>query len=496
MNAQDLPFTQLLDGAKQFIVPIFQRDYSWGTKHCLQLWDDVLRIGADANAKGHFLGSVVYIAAEDNAAGISRWLVIDGQQRLTTLSLLLIALRDKLRRAKEGELPETLVSGEEVDDYYLRNRHGKGDRKNKLALRRSDEETLVALIDGKELQKPTSERVRENFEFFVDRIKDANLEIVYNGIKKLVIVDVSLVRGQDDPQMIFESLNSTGLDLTQADLIRNFVLMRQDADTQTQLYQEYWQPIEKAFGGRYRTDFDYFIRDYLMLALKPSKQFRQDDIYHQFRSFFYAASKNQSVFEILSDIKQFGDYYAAFSLGQEEEGKLKEPLRRLRALVEVASPVVLRLYHCFKVTKTLSLDQFVEATELLESYVFRRAVCDMQTRSLGQIFASLAYRIKEDEPLLSLKVALARQGDARCFPTDDQFRLALETRDVYHMARTRSFLLDGLKTTVRKKSTPLNSVLNTSFLRTKTFVLSGKQCSARIGRRSNRRGLTGLGISP
>src|SRR5207245_775115 len=122
--------------------------------------------------------------------------------------------------------------------------------------------------------------------------KNADLAIVHNGIKKLVIVDVSLVRGQDDPQMIFESLNSTGLDLTQADLIRNFVLMRQDVDVQTQLYQDYWQPIEKAFGARYRTDFDNFIRDYLTLALRPSKQFREEDIYHQFRTFFYAASKN------------------------------------------------------------------------------------------------------------------------------------------------------------------------------------------------------------
>ncbi|MCX7421587.1 MAG: DUF262 and DUF1524 domain-containing protein [Planctomycetia bacterium] len=445
MRAEDHPVTHLLNGAKQFIVPIFQRDYSWGTKHCLQLWNDVVRVGKDANAKWHFLGSVVYVAAEDNSPGIGRWLVIDGQQRLTTLSLLLIALRNRIQQAKEGELPETLPSAEEVDDYYLRNRHGKEDRKNKLALRRMDQETLVAIVDGKDVPKPASERVQKNFEFFVELIKDADLEIVHNGIKKLVIVDVSLVRGQDDPQMIFESLNSTGLDLTQADLIRNFILMRQDADIQTQLYHDYWQPIERAFGGRYRTDFDNFIRDYLTLALKPSKQFRKEDIYHQFRTFFYAAIENQQVGDILADIKRQGDYYAAFSLGQEEVGKLKEPFKRLRSLVEVASPLMLRLYHCHKQAKTLTLDEFVEATELLESYVFRRVICEMQTRNLGQIFASLAYRINESEPLLSLKVALARQGEARCFPTDDEFREALETRNIYHMTRTRNFLLDRLE---------------------------------------------------
>ena len=451
MKAEDQPITQLLNGAKQFIVPIFQRDYSWGTKHCLQLWNDIVRVGKDPNARWHFLGSVVYVAAEDNAAGISRWLLIDGQQRLATLILLFVALRDRLREPQDGEVPDRLPSPEEIDDYYIRNRHGKGDRKNKLALRRMDQETLAALVDAKDLPNAASERIQENFEFFVDRIKEADLEVVHNGINKLVIVDVSLVRGQDDPQMIFESLNSTGLDLTQADLIRNFVLMRQDAEVQTQLYEHFWEPIEKAFGARYRTDFDNFIRDYLTLALRPSKQFKEQDIYPQFRTFFYAASKNQHVSEILDDIKRFGGYYAAFSLGQEKEPKLKQAFQRLRSLVEVASPAMLRLYHSYERTKTLKLDEFVEATELLESYVFRRGVCEMQTRSLGQIFASLAYRIKEVEPLLSLKVALARQGEARCFPTDDQFSLALETRDIYHMTRTRAFLLDRLENDSREK---------------------------------------------
>jgi uncharacterized protein with ParB-like and HNH nuclease domain len=163
MNAQDLPFTDLLDGAKQFIVPIFQRDYDWGTKHCKQLWDNVLRVGKDAQTKWHFLGSVVYVAAEDNAAGISRWLVIDGQQRLATLTLLLIALRNRIKDEEDAALPDTVPSAEAIDDYYLRNRHGTGDRKNKLALRRMDQETLAALVEEKDLPKPASQRVKDNF---------------------------------------------------------------------------------------------------------------------------------------------------------------------------------------------------------------------------------------------------------------------------------------------------------------------------------------------
>ena len=214
MKAEDTLVTNLLQGAKQFIVPIFQRDYSWGTKHCQQLWKDVIRVGSDPNVKGHFLGSVVYVAAEDNTATITRWLLIDGQQRLTTLTLLLIALRDRM-----AQLPGNSGQGEEeatpdeLDDYYLRNRHGKGDRRHKLHLRRADHETLIALLDGKTLPEAASERVKENFLFLRDLVAQADVQTVYNGIKKLVVVDVSLTRGQDDPQMIFESLNTTGVDL-------------------------------------------------------------------------------------------------------------------------------------------------------------------------------------------------------------------------------------------------------------------------------------------
>jgi len=445
MKAEDTLVTNLLEGAKQFIVPIFQRDYSWGTKHCQQLWKDVIRVGSDPNVKGHFLGSVVYVAAEDNTATITRWLLIDGQQRMTTLTLLLIALRDQMSQSQgDGDGGDEISTPEELDDYYLRNRHGKGDRRHKLHLRRADHDTLNALLDGKEFPEAASERVKENFIFLRDLVAQTDVQTVYAGIKKLVVVDVCLTRGQDDPQMIFESLNSTGVDLTQADLIRNFVLMRLDETSQTQLYEEYWQPIERAFGRRYRTEFDKFVKDFLTLQMRPGTPLKAAEIYHEFRSFFSRAVEQRGVDGILSDLRRFGTYYTAFSLGQEKQPELKEAFARLRSLIEVASPVVLTLYDYHERAKTLSADEFLEAIDLLESFVFRRSVCDMQTRSLGQIFASLAYRITETQPLLSLKVALYRQGKKRRFPTDAEFREALETRDVYDM-RTCFYLLDRLE---------------------------------------------------
>lgn len=445
MKAEDTLVTNLLEGAKQFIVPIFQRDYSWGTKHCQQLWKDVIRVGSDPNVKGHFLGSVVYVAAEDNTATITRWLLIDGQQRMTTLTLLLIALRDQMNLVQgNGDGGDEVSTPEELDDYYLRNRHGKSDRRHKLHLRRADHDTLIALLDGKVIPDAASERVKENFLFLRDLVAQADVQTVYAGIKKLVVVDVSLTRGQDDPQMIFESLNSTGVDLTQADLIRNFVLMRLDESSQTQLYEEHWQPIEQAFGRRYRTEFDKFVKDFLTLQMRPGTPLKAAEIYHEFRSYFSRTVERRGVDGILSDLRRFGTYYTAFSLGQEKQPALKEAFARLRSLVEVASPVILTLYDYHERAKTLSTDEFVEAVELLESFIFRRSVCDMQTRSLGQIFASLAYRITENQPLLSLKVALYRQGKKRRFPTDAEFREALETRDVYDM-RTCFYLLDRLE---------------------------------------------------
>ena len=448
MNAQDLPLTQLLDGAKQFIVPIFQRDYSWGTRHCQQLWNDILRVGADPKAKAHFLGSVVYIAAEDNQAAIPRWLLIDGQQRLTTVTLLLTALRDWLKSDSSDD--DSLPTAEEVEDRFLRNRHGKGDRKSKLMLRRGDNAALTALISAQELPADTVETVRENYEFFRNRLAEAQLGQVYAGIAKLVIVDVSLTRGHDDPQMIFESLNSTGLDLTQADLIRNFVLMRLDDELQTRLYEEYWRPIEVAFGNRYRSEFDKFCRDFLVLKLKPSKQFRADAIYHHFREYFHSQTTHKSVEDVLGELRRYANYYVQFSLGKETDPDFAQASGRLRKLVEVASPLMLRLHDCHAQTSVFDSRAFCEAIELLESYVFRRLVCDMQTRSLYQIFASIAYKIRDKAPLLSLKVALHRFGKKRRFPSDTEFRDALETRDAYAM-RTCAYLLDRLENDSKEK---------------------------------------------
>lgn len=450
MKAEDVQLVHLLDGAKQFIVPVFQRDYSWETKHCLQLWDDIMQAGATPHVKAHFVGSIVYIAAEENSAKINRWLLIDGQQRLTTVLLLLIAVRNFLAEGEGSAGASSLPTADEISDYYLINRHAKGEERHKLQLRRTDHSSLAGLLDSTEPSAPLAERIIENFGFFQDKVQEADLGVLIAGIRKLVAVQVVLLRGQDDPQLIFESLNSTGLELAQADLIRNFVLMRQEEQVQSSLYNNFWRPMEVEFDARYRSDFDKFVRDYLTLRLEPSNHLRTSEIYRTFRDYFYQQGGEPAAAQILGDLRQFAKYYVAYTMAIHSNTDLNRAFRRLRTLVDVAGPLMMRLLHCHEVVGTLSVAELIEASELLESYVFRRSVCELETRSLGRIFASLAFEVKEAEPLQSLKIAIALQGSNRRLPDDAEFRHSLETRNVYSM-RQCHYLLDRIENNSKER---------------------------------------------
>lgn len=431
MRAINCPFTKIVNGTTQFVIPVFQRDYSWTEAHCDQLWSDVLCVGSDPADRGHFLGSMVYVSTGDSSAGFTRWLLIDGQQRLTTLTLLLVALRDHIAETgwAGSENGPTIIR---LNAYFLKNVQEEGERQHKLVLRRHDQATLRALLDRGEYPPNASERIRDNYEFFVDRLRDADPETVYRGIGRLVVVDVTLDRGLDDPQLIFESLNSTGIDLSQSDLIRNFILMRLPEKKQTELYETYWSKIENLFRGSEKV-FDAFVRDYIALRTQASKQEKASDIYFAFRREFGAiGSEPEQLDALLRELLRFARYYAAFSIGSDAPPVLRAPLARLRRLVDVPATLVMRLFDIHCTGDSLSLEQLAQAIGLIESYVFRRAICGEQTRGYWQVFANLAYRIAPEQPLESLKVGLARLADNYKFPDDDEFRRALEEREIYH----------------------------------------------------------------
>ena len=443
MKAQDLQLTQMLQGAKQFIIPIFQRPYSWEISHCEQLWHDIIRIGASSNENNHFIGSVVYIPEQDTSAAIPRWLVIDGQQRITTIILLLLNLMNKLK----ADGIEEPVSADEIEDYYLKNRYGKDELKYKMLLTKKDKGALISLLNGEELPESSSLRIIENFNFFKGKIQTVDLNIVYQGIQKLMIVDVRLQQGQDNPQMIFESMNSTGKALTQADLIRNFVLMDQPHEEQTGLYNQYWAPMEAEFGSEgYNRQFDEFIRFFLVIHT-GNYRIKKDEVYQEFKTFSF---EYENVEELLTLLKEFAEYYCCISLGKEKDPELSKAFQDIRELrADVCYPLLMEFYNDYK-DNLIDKNEFIDAVLLVESYVFRRAVCDIPTNSLRQTFASFGRKLKKDRYIESLKANFLLLPSYRRFPKDDEFKRQIKVKNLYDFNR-RSYWLRRFENHGRKE---------------------------------------------
>jgi hypothetical protein len=258
MKATEANLLSFLKKSPQFVIPIYQRTYSWTEKECRQLWQDIVRTGNNDEVSAHFVGSIVYI--EKGLYQVSDQaplLVIDGQQRLTTVTLILAALAEAVGDTE----PVEGFSRRKLRNYYLVNPEEEGERHHKLILSQTDKPSLIAVVGGNEQPIDRSIRVTENYELFRTLLRASNGDLapVCRGLAKLVVVDVALSRGQDNPQLIFESMNSTGRELSQADLIRNFILMGLEPDLQTKLYEQYWRPMEVDFGQEaYGVYFDAF----------------------------------------------------------------------------------------------------------------------------------------------------------------------------------------------------------------------------------------------
>ncbi len=286
MKATETNFLKFLQGTKQFIIPIYQRTYSWRISECQQLWDDILRIAQDEQIPAHFLGSVVYVGKDIyHVSSITQMLVIDGQQRLTTLFLLLAALGEALE--EQGNEQNSMITRRKICNYYLFNADESGEAHYKLMLTQNDKNTLISILEDSEEPESASLRIKDNYQFFRDQMSrgDVSLSTLYEGISKLIIVDISLEQ-KDNPQLIFESLNSTGMDLSQADLIRNYVLMGLDNEEQIALYEKYWHPMEQSFGKTQNVElFNRFMRDYLTIRSgdipNVGKVYDTFKVYHQ-----------------------------------------------------------------------------------------------------------------------------------------------------------------------------------------------------------------------
>ena len=445
MKASSANFLTVIKGPKQFVIPIYQRTYSWQIAQCNKLFNDILRISKDGSSPGHFIGSVVYFQESiHTVSDVPKLLVIDGQQRLTTISIMIAALAEFVRD-NQVDIDTNFTK---LQNYYLLNAEEEGELRYKLLLTRRDKDSLINIIKGVPLGNDASLRVADNFKFFKEKINADNAVDIYNGIMRLFIVDVALEKDKDNPQLIFESLNSTGLDLSQADLIRNYILMGQEIKLQTELYEKYWYPMEQSYGNEYTASFDWFMRDYL--SVKTGTIPRIDRVYDSFKTYASSSKAPDTITEVVQDIYKFSGYYVNMVLHKEPDAELQKGFKNISKLkVDVCYPFLLPIYNDYE-TGTITNDEFKQIISLVENYVFRRAICGIPTNSMNKTFATIYKAIQKTDYLEGVKAAFQLMESYKRFPTDTEFEKEIVVKEVYNF-RNRNYLLSKLENYKRKE---------------------------------------------
>ncbi|EMH24481.1 hypothetical protein HMPREF1419_00855 [Helicobacter pylori GAM263BFi] len=412
----------------QFVIPIYQRVYSWGKEQCKQLWDDIIKIGGNDKMNGHFIGSILYVL--DGNTPSSPLLIIDGQQRLTTITLLLIALRNHLSDEDKREY---------IEDLYLINGDKDGDKKFKLILSESDKDTLLSLIDeNKRKPSETSVKIMENFKLFEEWISKntGKLETIFKGLKKLMIVWIALEKGKDDPQLIFESMNSKGIELTQTDLIRNYIIMETETEEkQKDFYNGYWRAMEEDFKQN-ETLFNRFVRHYL--TIKTGKIPNEKRVYEAFKD--YQQKEGIEIEDLLKDLQKYCGYFCQIVFKKEKDKDLNKALSFLVDLErDVVYPLLLELYSDYS-DGVLSKRDFIPIIALTESYIFRRTVCGLGANGLNKIFPSFTKKIDKKQYLKSVEKHFGSLKGKQRFPNNDEFKDSFITIDFYHLKKSKYFL--------------------------------------------------------
>ncbi|WQR96846.1 DUF262 and DUF1524 domain-containing protein [Helicobacter pylori] len=430
----------------QFVIPIYQRVYSWKKEQCEQLWDDIIKIGGNDKMNRHFIGSILYVRNGNTHS--SPLLIIDGQQRLTTITLLLIALRN--HSSDEVKILEKF-SRKETESYLI-NSNKDGDKKFRLILSESDKDTLLFLIDENK-RKPSepSVKIMENFKLFEKWISENTdkLETICKGLEKLMIVWIALEKGKDNPQLIFESMNSKGIELTQTDLIRNYIVMGTETEEkQKNFYNRYWRAMEKDFTQN-ETLFRRFVRHYL--TIKTGKIPNEKRVYKAFKD--YQQKEGIEIENLLKDLQKYCGYFCQIAFKKEADKDLNKTLSFLVDLErDVVYPLLLELYSDYS-DGVLSKQDFISIIALTESYICRRAVCGIPSSGLNKFFASFTKKIQKDEYLESIEKHFGSLTENRRFPDDDEFKEEF-MRKVFYKFELIEYLLYRMENFNRKEREP------------------------------------------
>ncbi|MCZ2130155.1 MAG: DUF262 domain-containing protein, partial [Bacteroidia bacterium] len=425
-----------------FAIPVYQRNYDWTLFQCKQLLLDIIETGKNDKTNAHFIGSIVYVHDDVyTASGLTELTIIDGQQRLTTITLIYIAL---YRLAKELD-NQMLVN--RIQKTYLINEFAPEEEKLKLKPTENNKEALRHILnsaDGEEFKGYS--KIIENFDYFRSAINAENFEVIQRGLSKLIFVDIALDRQKDKPQRIFESLNSTGLELSQADLIRNYILMGLSRTNQDRIYKSYWEVIERNAKDETlnKTRVSEFIRDYLTLKNKeiPNK----GDVYAKFKE-KYPTSTIDELELVLTELKSLVKYYNKLTNPKNEPDKqIRTQLEYINRLeINVAFPFLMKVYEDFS-NEIIDKATFISVLSTVQSFTFRRFILGLPTNALNKIFMGLYDKVEPKNYLFSIQKSLLQRTGVQRFPRNTETINALKEKDVYNIKpKNRTYLLERLE---------------------------------------------------
>ncbi|WP_289037706.1 DUF4268 domain-containing protein [uncultured Zobellia sp.] len=442
MKATELPIINFLQTPNvQFVIPVYQRNYDWEIGHCKQLLSDIINVEHE-NRGTHFIGSIVFIyEGAYSTSEVRELVIIDGQQRLTTINILYVSL---YRFAKDKGMEK---EAEMLYNMYLVNQYVELDS-SKLKLKQTDTNSMAfnAILDGNEKGFTTYSNVIENYSYFSSQINDTNFETIKNGLKRLIFVEISLERDKDDPQRIFESLNSTGLDLSQSDLIRNYILMDLQPKEQQKVFNSIWNPIEENARDlvKQKSLVSAYIRDYL--TLKNKKIPNKSKVYQEFKN-NYTDKKSEDYMNELESIKALSLHYKMFvNPHTVNDSQIRQQLEYINRLeINVAYPFLLQVFDDWD-NDIIDKNVLLQVLSLVQNYAWRRFIVGLPTNALNKIFMTLYSEIDTEEYFESFAIALlSKKGNSR-FPNDDDVLSALEDKDLYNIkAKNRNYLFELLE---------------------------------------------------
>ena len=443
MKANEIKAEDFLSSNKtQFIIPVYQRNYAWSRIQCKQLLDDIWEAGANNKINAHFIGGIVYVHDDVyTSSRIKELTIIDGQQRLTTLTLVYLAIyRFSIEISNEA-----LAS--EINETYLINKFAPEEEKPKLRPTEDNDKAIKYLLrNDKDEEFSDFSKVIDNYNYFKGRIAEENFNYILKGLSKLMFVEISLDREKDDPQRIFESLNSTGLELSQADLIRNYILMGLNRRDQNKIYKSYWEIIEKLAKDEAHDEdkVSDYIRDYLTLTNNriPNKS----KVYLEFKEKFQGVDL-QTLEKNLLPVKSLAKFYnKLLNPGNEPDKDIRLQLEYINRLeINVVYPFLMKVYEDYS-ENVIDKPTFISILNITQSFAWRRFIVGLPANGLNKIFMTLYEKVDKDNYLLSLQRWLLKKQGSQRFPRNKEVVEILKLKDLYNIkSKSRTYLLERLE---------------------------------------------------